>query len=59
MMKLRLTAGHWIPNGSIYRWFPLKRGGGEEDQQGVVEFIAIFKEKGVTRRHHEKSRFEK
>ena len=33
--------------------------GCEEDQQGVVEFIATFKEKGVTRRHHEKSRFEK
>ncbi len=31
--------------------------GGEEDQQGVVEFIATFKEKGVTRRHHEKSHF--
>lgn len=31
--------------------------GGAGDQQGVVEFIATFKEKGVTRRHHERSRF--
>ncbi|MEJ1297870.1 MAG: YchJ family protein [Candidatus Sedimenticola sp. (ex Thyasira tokunagai)] len=31
--------------------------GEEGDEQGVVEFIATFKEKGVTRHHHERSRF--
>jgi len=29
------------------------------DEEGVVEFIATFKEKGIVRRHHEKSRFKK
>jgi SEC-C motif-containing protein len=29
------------------------------DQTGVVEFIATFKEKGVTRHHHERSTFSK
>ena len=33
--------------------------GGEGDEEGVVEFIATFKEKGVVRRHHEKSQFKK
>ena len=28
--------------------------GGEEDSEGVVEFVATFKDKGVTHRHHEK-----
>jgi SEC-C motif-containing protein len=32
-------------------------GGGEEDENGEVEFIATFKEKGMVRRHHERSRF--
>lgn len=31
--------------------------GGEEDQVGVVEFIASYKEKGMARRYHELSRF--
>ncbi|MCP3870230.1 MAG: YchJ family protein [Gammaproteobacteria bacterium] len=33
--------------------------GGASDDEGVVEFIATFKEKGVIRRHHEKSQFRK
>ena len=33
--------------------------GGEEDSEGVVEFVATFKDKGVTHRHHEKSEFRK
>ncbi len=33
--------------------------GGERDAQGVVEFIATFKEKGVTRHHRERSNFSK
>jgi SEC-C motif-containing protein len=33
--------------------------GQEPDEEGVVEFIATFKEKGVTRHHHERSRFRK
>jgi len=32
-------------------------GGKEEDAEGTVEFIATFKDKGVIRRHHERSRF--
>jgi len=31
--------------------------GGEDDDQGVVEFIAGYREDGVARRHHEISRF--
>ncbi|WP_275098398.1 YchJ family protein [Sedimenticola hydrogenitrophicus] len=31
--------------------------GGEQDADGVVEFIATFKEKGVVRHHHERSNF--
>lgn len=33
--------------------------GGESDDAGVVEFVATFKEKGVVRQHHERSRFSK
>ncbi|WP_428624997.1 YchJ family protein [Sedimenticola sp.] len=33
--------------------------GDAQDVEGVVEFIATFKEKGVVRRHHERSRFSK
>lgn len=29
------------------------------DEEGMVEFIATFKEKGIVRRHHEKSQFKK
>ena len=31
--------------------------GGKEDDRGVVEFIARYKQKGVEHRHHERSRF--
>ncbi|MCW8920035.1 MAG: YchJ family protein [Sedimenticola sp.] len=31
--------------------------GGATDKEGVVEFIATFKEKGVVRNHHERSSF--
>jgi len=33
--------------------------GQEDDQDGVVEFVATFKEKGVIRRYHERSQFKK
>ncbi|MET0094083.1 MAG: YchJ family protein [Sedimenticola sp.] len=33
--------------------------GGEKDEEGKVEFIATFKEKGMVRRHHEMSSFKK
>ncbi|AKH19770.1 YchJ family protein [Sedimenticola thiotaurini] len=33
--------------------------GGEQDQDGEVEFIATYKEKGVIRQHHERSSFSK
>lgn len=33
--------------------------GGLQDEEGVVEFIATFKEKGVIRHHHERSNFSK
>ena len=32
-------------------------GGGEQDDEGTVEFVAAFKEKGLVKRHHEISRF--
>ena len=31
--------------------------GGEDDSEGIVEFIATFKEKDVIRQHHERSSF--
>lgn len=31
--------------------------GGEQDDEGTVEFIAQYRENGVARRHHEVSRF--
>ncbi len=44
-------------------WLGLEIGdveqGSEEDEEGMVEFIASFREKGATRRHHEFSRFQK
>lgn len=33
--------------------------GGEDDDEGTVEFIATFKEKGLARQHHERSSFSK
>jgi SEC-C motif-containing protein len=35
------------------------RKGGPEDEQGEVEFIARFNEKGVPREHHENAQFRK
>jgi SEC-C motif-containing protein len=50
----------WAENS---HWLGLEirstEGGGENDEQGVVEFVAHFKEKGVVRNHHEFSRFSK
>jgi SEC-C motif-containing protein len=34
-------------------------GGGENDEQGVVEFIARYAVEGVEHKHHERSRFKK
>lgn len=31
--------------------------GGEQDDEGMVEFIASYKEKGIVRQHHERSNF--
>ena len=43
------------------RWLGLEvvsvSGGGEQDQEGEVEFIATYKEKGITRPHHERANF--
>lgn len=33
------------------------RGGGEQDEEGEVEFIATYKEKGVIKPHHEQASF--
>jgi len=50
----------WAENSE---WLGLKivqsERGGERDDDGVVEFIATFKEKGVIRQHHERSNFSK
>ncbi len=32
-------------------------GGGEQDQEGTVEFIASYREKGVIKAHHERGNF--
>lgn len=32
-------------------------GGGAGDNEGMVEFVANYKEKGIARRYHERSRF--
>jgi SEC-C motif domain protein len=34
-------------------------GGTETDTQGMVEFVASYREKGQNQKHHERSRFEK
>jgi len=48
----------WAENA---QWLGLQivdtEAGGEDDSEGVVEFIATFKEKGIVRQHHERSRF--
>ncbi|MCF6282785.1 MAG: YchJ family protein [Candidatus Polarisedimenticolaceae bacterium] len=50
----------WAMNSE---WLNLEIGvteaGGKEDDKGTVEFTATFKEKGIQRKHHENSRFEK
>jgi SEC-C motif domain protein len=50
----------WAENS---QWIKLdvvsSEAGSEADDEGQVEFIATFKEKGVTRSHHEISRFVK
>jgi SEC-C motif-containing protein len=43
------------------RWLGLQvvstRDGGPEDEEGEVEFIATYKEKGLTKPHHERAKF--
>ncbi len=50
----------WAENSE---WLGLEilatEGGGEGDEQGVVEFEVSYKEKGVVRRYHERSQFQK
>ncbi len=50
----------WVQNSE---WLDLEilscDAGGEQDEEGMVEFIATFKEKGAVRRHHERSIFSK
>ncbi len=36
-----------------------KEAGGEDDEEGMVEFIAHFEIKGVPQTHHEKARFKR
>lgn len=48
----------WAENA---QWLGLQivdtEAGGETDDEGMVEFVATFKEKGAVRQHHEQSRF--
>ncbi len=48
----------WAENAA---WLGLEvrstQNGGPDAEEGVVEFIAAFKEDGVVRRHHELARF--
>lgn len=50
----------WAENS---RWDGLEilacRGGGPEDEQGEVEFVARFKDRSGLRSHHERGQFEK
>ena len=43
------------------RWLMLEvvstRGGGEQDEEGEVEFIATYKDKGLVKPHHERANF--
>jgi SEC-C motif-containing protein len=43
------------------RWLGLEvratEGGGPDDEEGAVEFVATYKEKGLVRPHHERARF--
>ncbi|MCB1851633.1 MAG: SEC-C domain-containing protein [Gammaproteobacteria bacterium] len=56
----RNATQRWAANSE---WLGLEiaatEGGMESDREGMVEFIATFKEKGVTRRYHEQSQFKK
>ena len=48
----------WADNS---QWLGLRiintSGGGEDDQEGTVEFMALFQIKGVTYQHHELGEF--
>ena len=56
----RNATRRWAENSE---WLGLEiaatEAGQEADDEGKVEFIATFKEKGVIRRYHEQSRFKK
>jgi len=43
------------------RWLGLevvaKEGGGPEDEEGMVEFVATYKERGLIKPHRERARF--
>jgi SEC-C motif-containing protein len=51
----------WAKNSQWLSLKVVKTEGGlsDEDNEGEVEFIATYKEKGVVRTHHEVSRFSK
>lgn len=46
---------------SAARWIGLQiiesTGGGTDDEEGMVDFVATYKEKGVTKPHRERARF--
>ncbi|HHH38070.1 MAG TPA: YchJ family protein [Sedimenticola sp.] len=50
----------WAENAE---WLGLEilstEGGGPTQQEGTVEFIALYKEQGLVKRHHEQSRFQR
>ena len=49
---------HWADNSE---WIKLEitdtRGGDKNDEEGIVEFIATYRQKGVTHAHHEIGQF--
>lgn len=54
----RAATERWANNSE---WLELeiraKDAGDVDDEEGTVEFVAMFKEKGLLKRHHEISRF--
>lgn len=54
----RDATARWASNS---KWLGLEiravENGGENDQEGIVEFVAQFSEGGVEKVHHERSRF--
>ena len=54
----RAATERWAKNSE---WLDLeiraKEAGDVNDEEGTVEFVAVFKEKGLLKRHHEISRF--